>query len=739
MDKSHILIVDDDERFANTLLGILRQEGFGVSYASDGNQALTLVQTQAPDVILLDVWLPGMDGIEILQTLQGVGTVVEVIMMSGHGNIATAVKTTKLGASEYLEKPFSPTHLLHAVRRAVHRSQHRRSACEPPFQPFLTQVLIGDSPQINAIRRQSVYASTSDQPILIQGEDGSGRNLLARLLHNGSERRDSPFVVCRCTDVSESTAARLLFGADGDVEREPSSSPQGMFEAANGGTLFLDDIDSLQPEMQHQLLRMMTVCTWKRGRGELSRSPNPRLMASCRIPLAHLRTAGRLLSELAIRFQPLYIELPPLSARQADIPILVRHFLHILATQQKQPPKDIHPDAMRLLLQYPWPGNIRELRDVIQRLVRRTSHNCLSCHEVSVALHETQVHSSLWHLAGHHSPLATQRVRQPIPSVSAASNHPSSVSHMPRHPDESAAFSLSQDKGHDVSFPLSAPSQPQKQKTLSRSMVLYGQGLQTGLKTGIILAPLPPNSGIIFSNITTGETFPASILFVESTDFSICLRKGRGVAKTVEHLMSVLHAYRITNLLIKIGEEIPIMDGSAAAFCQSIQESGVEEQEARAEEFVVDQCYHIGNGNLEAKSILVEPYNGFRITYRLAYPQPVGVQEFTYEHHDGASFCREIARARTFGFVRDIEQLHKLGLLAGGRLNNVILLDDEKVVNSGDLRFPDEYARHKVLDLMGDLYLLGMALRGHVRANMTGHTENAALVRQLYEAMQRRQ
>ena len=173
MDKSHIIIVDDDERFANTLLGILRQEGFGVSYASDGNQALTLVQTQAPDVILLDVWLPGMDGIEILQTLQAIGTGVDIIMMSGHGNIATAVKTTKLGASEYLEKPFSPTHLLYAVRRAVHRRRHYRSACEPPFQPFLAQVLIGDSPQINAIRRQSVYASTSDQPILIQGEAGS--------------------------------------------------------------------------------------------------------------------------------------------------------------------------------------------------------------------------------------------------------------------------------------------------------------------------------------------------------------------------------------------------------------------------------------------------------------------------------------------------------------------------------------------------------------------------------------
>jgi UDP-3-O-acyl N-acetylglucosamine deacetylase len=273
------------------------------------------------------------------------------------------------------------------------------------------------------------------------------------------------------------------------------------------------------------------------------------------------------------------------------------------------------------------------------------------------------------------------------------------------------------------------------QRTLCRSVVLYGQGLQSGLKTGIILVPLPPNSGILFSNITSGEILPATIDYVESTDFCTSLRKGRIAAKTIEHVMSVLHAYRISNLLIKISNEVPIMDGSAADFCTLVEAGGIAEQDAVAEEFIVDRCYHIGDIQPEAKFILVEPYDGFRVTYRLAYPPPLGVQEFSYEHQDGSSYRREVAPARTFGFVRDVARMHELGLVAGGRLNNVLLIDDEKIVNSAQLRFPDEFARHKVLDLMGDLYLLGQALRGHVRANMTGHTENAALVQKLRAAM----
>jgi UDP-3-O-acyl N-acetylglucosamine deacetylase len=250
------------------------------------------------------------------------------------------------------------------------------------------------------------------------------------------------------------------------------------------------------------------------------------------------------------------------------------------------------------------------------------------------------------------------------------------------------------------------------------------------------LSPLPPNRGIIFSNITSGETLPASIDFVESTDFCTSLRKGRIAARTIEHIMSVLHAYRISNLLIKISDEIPIMDGSAADFCQLIEEGGIEEQSIAVEEFVVDRCYHVGTMQPDAKYIFIEPYDGFRVSYCLRYPKPLGIQEITYEHQDGSGYRRDIAPARTFAFLRDVEKMHTLGLVEGGRFNNVILIDDEKIVNSVQLRFPDEFARHKVLDIIGDFYLLGKPIRGHIRANMTGHTENIALVQKLHATLQ---
>jgi len=251
----------------------------------------------------------------------------------------------------------------------------------------------------------------------------------------------------------------------------------------------------------------------------------------------------------------------------------------------------------------------------------------------------------------------------------------------------------------------------------------------------MILSPMPPHSGILFRNITTGQTMPASVDFIESTDFCTSLQHGCLAARTVEHLMSALHAYGITNVLIKISDEVPIMDGSADAFCHLIEDAGLAEQEAVVEEFVVDRCYAVGQVRADTKFILVEPYDGFRVTYRLDYPLPLGVQEFSYEHRDSTSYRREIAPARTFGFVREVEKMQELGLIPGGRLTNVVLIGEEKIINSTPLRFPDECVRHKILDIIGDFYLLGRMVRGHVHANMTGHTENVALVKQLRAVM----
>jgi UDP-3-O-acyl N-acetylglucosamine deacetylase len=263
-------------------------------------------------------------------------------------------------------------------------------------------------------------------------------------------------------------------------------------------------------------------------------------------------------------------------------------------------------------------------------------------------------------------------------------------------------------------------------------MVLSGRGLHSGDKTGLILTPLPPNSGIVFGNISSGDMIPANIDYVSSTDYATCLESTNSVVRTIEHFLAVLHAYRITNLMIKINQEVPIMDGSSVDFCRMVEDAGIEEQDEPLEEVVVKEQYTIGDPNGKNKFITVEPFHELSIHYILRYPKPVGHQEYTFVMKDENAFKTEIAPARTFGFLKDIEALEQKGLGGGGRLNNFILIDDNKIINT-DLRFKDEFVRHKILDMIGDLYLLGRPIKGKIKANMTGHGENIAFVRMLRE------
>jgi UDP-3-O-acyl N-acetylglucosamine deacetylase len=267
------------------------------------------------------------------------------------------------------------------------------------------------------------------------------------------------------------------------------------------------------------------------------------------------------------------------------------------------------------------------------------------------------------------------------------------------------------------------------QRTLKKSMVLYGTGLHSGMKTGLLLQPLPPNSGILFGNVSSDEVVPAHVDYVQTTELATSLKKGMAVAKTIEHLMAVFHAYRITNLMVKMIEEIPIMDGSALEFCKMIEEAGVEEQEERVDELIIDRRFEISHGN---KSLVIEPAEVFSVHYFLDYPFPVGQQTFEFVLENEEGFKKEIAPARTFGFLKDFEKLERMGLGEGGRLHNFILVDDEKIVNT-ELRFPDEFVRHKILDLIGDFYLLNRPIRGKVTARLTGHTDNFAMMKRLLE------
>lgn len=289
--------------------------------------------------------------------------------------------------------------------------------------------------------------------------------------------------------------------------------------------------------------------------------------------------------------------------------------------------------------------------------------------------------------------------------------------------------------------PLLSPAQTRaathrriRARTISQSVVVQGQGLHSGARTGIILHPLPPGSGILFHPLSADTTIPASVEYVESTGYATCLRRGDVVAKTVEHLLSALHGYGITNVLVKMQGEIPILDGSAVEFCRLLENAGFTEQPEEIDEIRIDRAYNVGSPE-SGKFLRIEPAEGFEIHYTLLYPDPVGCQEYSYIHRGADSYRNEIAPARTFGFLKEIRALEEMGLANGGRLNNCILIGEQGVINP-PLRFPDELVRHKILDLIGDLYLLGRPLRGRVTAYRTGHTDNVALVRALRDDME---
>lgn len=268
------------------------------------------------------------------------------------------------------------------------------------------------------------------------------------------------------------------------------------------------------------------------------------------------------------------------------------------------------------------------------------------------------------------------------------------------------------------------------QRTICRNKVIYGLGLHSGTRTGLVLQPLPPDSGIHVQTVPAGTVIPAHVSAVGDTDYATTLDAEGEPIRTVEHLLSALHAAGITNLLLKVHGEVPVLDGSAAEFCRTLEEVGIEDQDVPRRELVVDRRYEVGSGE---KSLAIEPYDGFRVSYHLRYPAPVGEQSFDFEMSDFESYKEQIAPARTFGFMRDLKMLNELGLGSGGRLDNFILVGEDNVINT-ELRFPDEFARHKILDIIGDLYLLGFPIRGRVTAHLTGHRDNISLLRAIQAA-----
>jgi len=267
-----------------------------------------------------------------------------------------------------------------------------------------------------------------------------------------------------------------------------------------------------------------------------------------------------------------------------------------------------------------------------------------------------------------------------------------------------------------------------RQRTIRHSTVVYGLGLHSGQRTGMVLQPLPEDSGIHFVTLPTGVEIPAHVQAVADTDYATTLSGDGENIKTVEHLLSALHAYGVGNLLIKVNGEIQVLDGSALEFSKILDEVGIAEQDGGQREVVIDRRYEVrGSGE---KVLAIEPADRFSVSYLLRYPPPIGEQSYDFTLSSTETYNREIAPARTFGFMKDLKMLNELGLGSGGRLDNFILVGEDEVLNT-ELRFPDEFVRHKILDIIGDLYLLGYPIRGKVTARLTGHRDNIALLKQI--------
>jgi len=367
-----VLIVDDEEGIRESVSAILEDERYRVATAGSGEDALVILQEQFPDLIILDVWLPGMDGIQTLQEIAALKRGTPVIMISGHGNIEVAVKATRMGAYDFLEKPLSLERIVLSARRALERSALERENRDLKENLTRKWRLIGDSSPMKTLHAQIEMAAQSNSRVLITGESGSGKELVARLLHAKSTRGERPFVELNCAAMPYELIESELFGHEKGSFTGAFEKKKGKFELADRGTLFLDEIGDMSLQTQSKVLRVIETQEFQRVGGNTTIKVDVRIIAATNKDLTEEVKRGNFRDDLFFRLNVVPIVVPPLREHKEDIPALVDHFIKSLATEYGQPPKRIMADAIKSLQEYNWPGNIRELKNLIERLAIMT-------------------------------------------------------------------------------------------------------------------------------------------------------------------------------------------------------------------------------------------------------------------------------------------------------------------------------------------------------------------------------
>ncbi|NIY74304.1 sigma-54-dependent Fis family transcriptional regulator [Thalassospira sp. HF15] len=363
-----ILIVDDEEDIRSLISGILEDEGYTTRQAGSSQGALSEVAARRPSLVVLDIWMDESDhdGIETLKLIKREHSEVPVVMISGHGNIETALEASRIGAYDFIEKPFNTDRLLMVVERAIDDARLRRENRELTLKAGGDTELVGKSSVLNNLRQSAERVARTGSRILIHGPAGSGKEVVARLIHQKSARAEAPFVVLNCANISPETMEESLFGAVATADREART---GVLEMAHGGTLLLDEVADMPLETQGKIVRVLQDQTFERVGGSVPVNVDVRVIATTARDLEQRIEEQKFRQDLYYRLNVVPLEVPSLQQRRDDIPMLAEMFLDRYADATGLPKRKLSPEAMATLHAYDWPGNVRQLRNVIERLM----------------------------------------------------------------------------------------------------------------------------------------------------------------------------------------------------------------------------------------------------------------------------------------------------------------------------------------------------------------------------------
>ncbi|HEX5708804.1 MAG TPA: sigma-54 dependent transcriptional regulator [Pyrinomonadaceae bacterium] len=372
--SDYVLIVDDERGIRETLRGVLEDEGLAADAVASGEECLRAVERRAYGCVLLDVWLPGIDGLETLSRMREAGTDAAVVMISGHGNIETAVRATKLGAFDFIEKPLSIEKTVLTVRNALRQRELERVNAALAGELREEYVMVGESVAMRALRKQIEMVAPTDGRVLIYGESGTGKELVAHAIHAQSRRAGAPFVETNCAAIPEELIESELFGHARGAFTGATSAKRGKFEMADGATLFLDEVGDMSARVQAKVLRVLEEQRFEPVGSATPMRVDVRVIAATNKRLEVEIERGNFRADLLYRLNVIPFELPPLRERAEDVPLLAEHFNRKFSTAYKKRPKRFEPDALEALSAYGWPGNVRELRNTIERVVIMHPH-----------------------------------------------------------------------------------------------------------------------------------------------------------------------------------------------------------------------------------------------------------------------------------------------------------------------------------------------------------------------------